>query len=101
MSKQAEAKKLAFVQTWEARMQAARTQQQAASQAINDVYANWQGYAAIASQDTDYADTAAQFAADTAAHWATIKGGIAGSLDIVAGGMGVTRQDLLNELAAL
>lgn len=58
-------------------------------------------WAQAAALDPDTAAAAgAAFAADAAVQWATNKTNIVAGLDATAAGMGVTRQTLLDELAA-
>ena len=107
MSRFDEAQRQQYVLTVEQRMATASSQLASFSQSVQDVYANWLAYKNLET------DAAEQLAANDA--FATRartlvddrKAALAIALDIIAGGMKdgngdpLTRQDLLDELAAV
>lgn len=65
--------------------------------ALNEVNANWQAYAAI-STSQEITDTGVEFVAETQAAWDQSKQGLVDAFGVLAGGMGTTVADLLVEL---
>lgn len=67
-------------------------------QGLLDVNANWAGYAAI-EDDTDELQAAGiAFGTRVATTWTTAKPNLEAALDVLAGGMGVTRNSLLESM---
>lgn len=65
----------------------------------NRVNALWQDWKTANADDADtLAAAQAEFAALSGANWATAKNSITAAMDILAGGVGITRNDLLDSL---
>lgn len=107
MSRFDEAKRLQFIQTADQRMAQASQQLAGFSQSVADVYANWQGYIQTEIDETELENSRVSFAAKARELVDARKANLAQALDIIAGGMRdsngdpLTRQDLLDELAAV
>lgn len=102
-----DAKKLNFLTTVEQRQKQTQQQFLAACQATGDVYANWLGYKANEADSAAIAATSLEFATANREMIDAVKGQLALALDIIAGGTvdgegnPLTRQDLLDEVAAM
>jgi hypothetical protein len=107
MSRFTEAELYKFVQTTEQRMEQASQQLAGFSQSVSDVYANWVGYMTRESDEDQLKESRVAFAAKARTLVDDRKAALATALDIIAGGMvdaegnPLTRQDLLDEIAAV
>ncbi|MDM4014957.1 hypothetical protein [Roseiconus lacunae] len=107
MSRFDEQKRQKFIETVDVRMSQASSQLAAFSQSVSDVYANWLGYKSLESDQTELTQASVAFAGKARGLVDDRKIALAHALDIIAGGMidgegePLTRQDLLDELAAI
>ena len=107
MSRFDEAKLLNFLNTTEQRMSQSSQQLAGFSQSIQDVYANWLGYVELETDAIALEASRAAFAQKARELVDARKASLASALDIIAGGMQdangdpLTRQNLLDELAAV
>ena len=65
---------------------------------LGDCNANWAGYAAIEDDQQELAAAGQAFGAKVGAAWTTAKPHLETALDVLAGGMGVSRNDLLGAM---
>lgn len=107
MSRFDQAKRDTFVANVESRMDQASSQLATFSQTVVDVFGNWQQYVALEGDATELEASRVAFASKARALVDARKTNLALALDIIAGGMRdengdpLTRQDLLDELAAV
>ena len=94
-NKLTEAKQATFLTNVTARIKQAVSAVSQVKQALLDTNANWSGYAAIEDAPADLQASGIQFATEVTAAWGEAKPDLETSLDVLAGGMGTTRNALL------
>lgn len=67
-------------------------------QTLLDCNANWEGYAAIEDDNVALAASGAAFAAKCSTAWSAAKPDLEVALDVLAAGMGTTRDTLLTAM---
>lgn len=65
---------------------------------LGDCNANWAGYSAIEADQDELAAAGIAFGTKVATAWTTAKPNLEAALDALAGGMGVTRNALLESM---
>lgn len=98
MSKIKEAEKLGFLATILQRIPQASNALVNVRVSLQDVLANWQGYAALEEDQNVLAAEGAEFASRVTEVWEDAKPELLMALGILAGGMGTTVEALLTEL---
>lgn len=107
MSKLDQGQMIEYLDTARKRMQVLGQQIQQLKQTASDIKSNWDGYVSLESDPAELQASGASFAARSRTMVDLRKADLAHTLDIIAAGMvdaqgnTLTRQDLLDELAAV
>lgn len=96
-----ENKRNQFITNLEQRMASAGSQMAGFNQSVADVHANLLGYYGTSPDPDEITATIASLAGVVQSFVDNHKTGLAASLDTIAGSLGKTRQQLLDELAAV
>ena len=88
----------AFLTRCNQSIDAAPSQVAALKQSLADCNANWAGYAAIEADSTELTNAGVAFAARCSAAWDNSKSNLQDALDVLASGMGTTRNALLDSM---